>query len=55
MQYSYNAKQIGKDFILYNRLVLIDKLKINMGKTKKRWSYYLDASLNIIKGVQQCK
>lgn len=48
MQYSYYEKNHGKDSIYYTRLRLIEKMGININKSAKMYSYYMDAYLGII-------
>ncbi len=47
MQYDYTSKNTGKDFILYNRLKIAEKLKIKP-KSTKMYTYLMDAELSIL-------
>lgn len=48
MMYSYTAKNLGQDLVYITRLRLIEKLKIDIYKSAKIYSYYMDAYMGII-------
>lgn len=48
MQYSYSAKNTDKDNIYATRLMLINKLNIDINKSAKIYSYYINAYLGIL-------
>jgi hypothetical protein len=48
MQYSYYEKNYNQDNIYYVRLRLIEKMGINVNKSTKMYSYYMNAYLGII-------
>ena len=48
MQYSYIARNTGKDNILSTRLRLISKLNFDYNKNSNRYAYYMKAYLGIL-------
>lgn len=48
MQYSYSAKNDGKDLIYSNRLRLIYKYNINVHSSRLMYNLFMDAYLGII-------
>ena len=47
-KYSYTAKNNGKDIIYTTRLRLINQLDIDINKSGRLYTYYLEAYLGII-------